>query len=134
VICGVRLVAVIVTCVLGLWPFVASAQAAPPPCQFELGFKALHDMIPTTVGNCLEDENHNPANGDGLQHTAGGLLVWRKLDNWTAFTDGSRTWINGPQGPVTRPNSERYAWESNPDGLPIAGGGDTLYGIVARDH
>ena len=106
-----RFVALILTCVFGLWPFVASAQAAAPPCQFELGFKTLHDMIATTVGNCLEDENHNTANGDGLQHTSGGLLVWRKLDNWTAFTDGFHTWINGPNGLQERLNSNRFPWE-----------------------
>ncbi len=76
-----------------------TAQAAD--CQFVLGFKTLHDMIPDIVGACLVDEHHNPTNGDGLQETTawhgkGGLLVWRKADNWTAFTDGNRTWLNGP--------------------------------------
>jgi len=28
------------------------------------------------------------------------VLVWRKADNRTAFTDGYRTWINGPRGPA----------------------------------
>ena len=57
-------------------------------CQFVLGFAALHDMIPERVGDCLETAVHNPDNGDGLQQTTGGLLVWRKADNWTAFTNG----------------------------------------------
>src|SRR5437763_6808120 len=80
----------------------APPAAAPPPaagpCAFELGFAALHGLIPTIVGGCVTNEYHNPANGDGLQQTANGLLVWRKADNWTAFTNGSMTWINGPQG------------------------------------
>jgi len=72
----------------------------------------------------VDDEGHNPENGDGLQHTVtpqGGtdLLVWRKADNWTAFTDGYHTWVNGPGGLEYRLNSQRFAWEANPGGLPI---------------
>ena len=48
-----------------------------------------------------------------LQQTTGGLLVWRKADNWTAFTDGYRTWINGPNGLVQRLNTERFEWEAD---------------------
>src|SRR5919112_110046 len=61
-------------------------------CDFKTGFKALHDLIPKIVGDCIEDEPHNPGNGDGLQSTSGGLMVWRKADNWTAFTDGTTAW------------------------------------------
>jgi hypothetical protein len=80
-------------------------------CGFTLGFKTIHDMIPEIVGNCRENEWHNAENGDGLQQTTGGLLVWRKLDNWTAFTNGSVTWINGPFGLQSRANTERFSWE-----------------------
>ena len=102
---------------------VAIAQAAPvaAPCQFVLGFKTVHDFIPTIVGSCTDDEGHNPQNGDALQHTTGGLLVWRKADNWTAFTDGYHTWINGPNGLAERLNTQRFAWEANPDNLPVVG-------------
>jgi hypothetical protein len=93
-----------------------TAQAAD--CQFVLGFKTLHDMIPDIVGSCLVDEHHNPTNGDGLQETTawhgkGGLLVWRKADNWTAFTDGANTWINGPYGLQKRANTECLSWEQD---------------------
>jgi hypothetical protein len=90
------------------------AQTTPAraaDCEFKLGFKALHDLIPEIVGDCLDNETHNPENGDGLQMTARGLMVWRKADNWTAFTDGSTTWINGPFGLESRPNNERFSWE-----------------------
>ena len=93
---------------------VSTSPARADGCQFQFGFKVLHDLIPDRVGSCLESENHNPANGDGLQHTSGGLLVWRKADNWTAFTDGYYTWINGPNGLQKRLNSERFPWESAP--------------------
>src|SRR5207253_6081631 len=66
--------------------------SAPAPagngCAFTLGFAALQNQIPTVVGGCKVNEHHNPANGDALQETSGGLLVWRKADNFTAFTDG----------------------------------------------
>jgi glucose/arabinose dehydrogenase len=98
-------------------PATAAAQGQPP-CQFVLGFAALHASITTITGNCLDDEQHNPANGDALQHTATGLLVWRKADNFTAFTDGQHTWVAGPYGVAERLNGQRYSWEANPDGLP----------------
>jgi hypothetical protein len=71
------------------------------------------------VGQCLENEQHNPANGDGLQHTTGGLMVWRKADNFTAFTDGFRSWVNGPFGLQQRLNSQRFSWEFNPERLQV---------------
>jgi Protein of unknown function (DUF4232) len=45
--------------------------------------------------------------------------VANKLGQWTAFTDGTHTWIDGPLGPQTRGNNERFAWEPNPDRLPV---------------
>jgi Tol biopolymer transport system component len=93
------------------WP---SVRAQDAPCVFQLGFQVIHDAIPEVVGDCLEDERFNPANGNAEQPTTGGLLVWRKADNWTAFTDGYRTWINGPFGLQMRLNTERFEWESEP--------------------
>jgi uncharacterized protein YkwD len=94
---------------------LASKAIAPPAnangCDFKMGFAALRGMIPGVVGGCVENERHTPENGDALQQTSGGLLVWRKADNFTAFTDGSRTWVNGPYGLQTRANSERFSWE-----------------------
>lgn len=98
--------------------FQADTSAAT--CRFVLGFQAIHDMIPSVVGGCTDNEGHNAQNGDALQQTSGGLLVWRKLDNWTAFTDGYHTWVNGPNGLQERLNSQRFSFEANPDGLPIA--------------
>lgn len=89
----------------------AAAEAAE--CRFILGFKILHDLIPDKVGECTENEHHNPLNGDALQRSTGGLLVWRKADNFTAFTDGYRTWVNGPRGLQQRLNTERFAWETD---------------------
>ena len=96
---------------------VAAAQTEP---EFKLGFKQLADMIPDIVGQPLENE-HYAANGDSLQMTTRGLMVWRKADNWTAFTDGATTWINGPNGLQSRPNEMRFSWELQPAPSPTYG-------------
>jgi hypothetical protein len=103
--------------VASLLPFAAALPSAEATaCEFTLGFKALHDQMPSVVGDCRVNEHHNAMNGDGLQETTGidgkgGLLVWRKADNWTAYTDGFRTWIAGPAGLQQRLNTERFPWE-----------------------
>ena len=98
----------------------ARVHAQSAGCQFVLGFKALHDMDPTDVGSCLDNQSLAAASGDQQQDTTGGLLVWRKADNWTAFTNGYWTWINGPAGLVQRLNTQRFSWEANPDNLSLA--------------
>lgn len=108
------LVCLVVLCMTAM---ASPVQAAS--CSFVLGFATLHDLIPQQVGSCVDNETA-AANGDALQHTTGGLLVWRKADNWTAFTNGYWTWINGPNGLQKRLNSERFSWEANPTNLPLA--------------
>lgn len=100
-------------------------------CQFILGFAALKALIdaaagPDKVGACLENQRFNPENGDALQQTTGGLLVWRKADNWTAFTDGYRTWINGPHGLQARLNTEQFEWELPAEAAPVIGQPQTV--------
>jgi len=90
----------------------ATPIRADRQCQFILGFQTLHDLDSADVGNCV-DQQAFAANGDAQQHTTNGLLVWRKADNWTAFTNGSMTWINGPTGLVSRLNSQRFPWEAD---------------------
>ena len=105
---------------LGLFVLTLTlASVMAVDCEFVLGFKALRNIIGhEIVGECLENE-HFGANGDSNQKTTGGLLVWRKADNHTAFTDGHHTWVNGPIGLQKRLNSVRFPWE--PDYAP--GGG-----------
>ena len=93
--------------------FVGSAgrAAAAADCEFVLGFKALHAMIPDTVGSCVENEQHHRDQGATLQRTTNGLLIWQKATNHTSFTDGSRTWVLGPQGLQQRLNTEQFDWE-----------------------
>jgi hypothetical protein len=88
-------------------------------CTFMLGFAALHDLLPSVIGDCVSNEMHDPNTGDAVQQTTNGLLVWRKSDNWTAFTDGFESWVNGPLGLEQRQNDQRLWWEPNPQDLPI---------------
>jgi hypothetical protein len=84
---------------------VSLTASAQPSCTFTLGFQMLRDQMREIVGDCLENEHFNQVNGNAEQRTTAGLLVWRKCDNWTAFTNGTTTWIHGPTGLVTRPNA-----------------------------
>ncbi len=104
-------------------PAPAAATPVPTagPCQFILGFATLAALDSKDVGTCTDSQAY-AANGDAQQHTSNGLLVWRKADNWTAFTNGYNTWINGPKGLVKRLNTQRFSWEANPDNLPVIKG------------
>ncbi len=97
---------------LGALAAPAASVHAAAPCTFVLGFANLAGDLPDQVGKCADNEFFNSQNGDEEQHTStGGLLVWRKADNWTAFTDGYHTWINGPNGLEERLNTDRFPWE-----------------------
>lgn len=105
-------------------------------CQFDLGFNALRDLIPSVVGDCLADAQYDPATGDAVRtttgaHGRGGLLVWRRSDNQIAYTDGFSTWINGPDGLRVRRNLERFAWENDPRGA-VSASPELLLGVNAH--
>ncbi|MGH2365863.1 MAG: hypothetical protein ACRDHX_14580, partial [Chloroflexota bacterium] len=93
------------------------AQTTPAACQFILGFKTLQALDAGGIGTCLDNQTF-AGNGDALEHTTKGLMVWRKSDNWTAFTNGYMTWINGPNGLVSRLNTVRFPWEKDPITAP----------------
>src|SRR5947207_15426377 len=76
----------------------AAAAPAAARCWFQGGFLLLHDRLPHEVGTCTGQEQYDPVSGDAMQRSTGGVLIWRKADNWPGFTDGSTTWINGPYG------------------------------------
>jgi len=99
----------------------SAAPARADGCQFILGFKTIHDALVATVGDCVDNQAF-AANGDALQHSVKGLLAWRKADNWTAFTDGYHTWVNGPNGIQERLNTERFPFESDQTGQTASGG------------
>ncbi|HEX6512473.1 MAG TPA: CAP domain-containing protein [Chloroflexota bacterium] len=98
-------------------PVVTTWASAPADCQFMLGFKTLHDLDPGDVGNCTNNQSF-AANGDAVQMTTHGMLVWRKADNFTAFTDGYHSWVNGPYGVQERLNADRFSWEAQGGSSP----------------
>jgi hypothetical protein len=90
-----------------------AAVAAPTACTFNSGFRALRDQLPEVVGDCLDDEHRDAANGNVEQHTTGGLLTWQPAANLVAFSDGQTTWLLGPDGLVNRPNAgPPFPWEA----------------------
>ncbi|HEX2924402.1 MAG TPA: hypothetical protein VHS28_10280 [Chloroflexota bacterium] len=97
----------------------ARAMGAPPAKPQEIGaaagfiggFADLAGRIPDVVGKPTEPEHKDPNSGDTVQHTTRGMMVWRKADNWIVFTDGSRTWLMGPQGLQVRDNNQQFSWE-----------------------
>jgi hypothetical protein len=114
-----------------------SEAASAGRCRFKLDMRLLRAAIPDVVGDCLENERNNPENGDTLQRTTGGLLVWRRGDRQTAFTDGARTWALGPNGLESRRNDERFEWEQAPNpspapAEPAAGVANALAPAAAR--
>jgi hypothetical protein len=118
----VGLLAAAALVVAGSGAIGAPAAAQTPGCRFVLGFADLRQTLgPDTVGECLEDEQHNPENGDGRQRTTKGEMVWRKASNTMAYTDGHRTWAQGPEGLQRRFNTERFAWEPDAAQFPRPG-------------
>ncbi len=103
-----HIVALAMASLLCLATLAPSAEAA----EFRLGFAAMASQLGATTGVPMENEHYGP-NGDSLQLTTTGLMVWRKADNWTAFTDGCRSWVSGPHGVQERGNDERFQWEAD---------------------
>ena len=126
------LVAVVAALLLALVGGTGRAAAAAD-CKFVLGFKALHAMIPDTVGACLENEQHHPIEGFTLQRTTNGLLIWHKAANRTAFTDGYRTWVSGPFGLQQRLNTERFDWERDAEKVIRIGAAVSATGRYTRE-
>jgi len=92
--------------------------------QFILGFVVLHGLNTIAIGQCVDNQAF-AAKGNAQQTTVHGLLVWRQhpqagTRNWTAFTNGYQTWLNGPTGLAKRLNTQRFRWEADPAGLPLA--------------
>lgn len=112
------LLAIALSLLLPLAATPAGAQAST--CEFVLGFKSLHELDPADVGDCVDNQYLGTNQGDQWQHTTRGLMVWRKSDNWTAFTNGYLTWINGPMGLASRLNTNRFDWEHDQDTKPPA--------------
>lgn len=94
----------------------AQANHIATHCHFAEDFAQLRDMIGHhIVGDCSWNERVNHANGDRYQATGSGfqsgMMVWRQADGRVMWTDGSHTWILGPDGLQKRINWQRFPWE-----------------------
>jgi zinc/manganese transport system substrate-binding protein len=99
-----------------------ASVAAQASCTFRGGFAQLQAQIPDRVGACTADEQYRPDLGQSTQTTANGTLIWRSVDGDLSFTDGSHTWVLDPNAEVQmRGVNERFPFEFNGDGFPIAG-------------
>ena len=58
-------------------------------------------------------------NGNAEQLTSGGLLVWRKINHFTAFTNGGKTWTQPVDLPKA-PGQFGFAPLSEPDRARLA--------------
>ena len=78
----------------GLPRSVAAAPfcVADGPPVLGTGFAALAARLEPNVGEPSECEHPDGDSGDVLQHTAGGLLYWRKSTNTPTFTNGTEHW------------------------------------------
>jgi S1-C subfamily serine protease len=103
--------AVVLSIAMVAAPRSALAQGA---CRLEQRFVALRDQVPQVVGECVEAPRTNASNGNVEQRTTKGELVWRSTDNRAVFTNGSMTWIIGPNGLQSRSNSTTFDWEAIP--------------------
>lgn len=91
------------------------------PCAIAADLAALRELVGAQqVGVCLENERVDPASGGAEQRTSGGLLARSTIGGYVAFTDGVTTWLNGPNGFQSRPNDQRFAWESGPEASAAA--------------
>jgi broad specificity phosphatase PhoE len=74
----------------------------------------MRDLVGASiVGNCVEDQRQIQGTDNAQQRTTNGVLFYRALDNRVLFSNASQTWINGPNGLVTRPNNQRFEWEGD---------------------
>ncbi|MCC6177542.1 MAG: hypothetical protein IT305_19760 [Chloroflexi bacterium] len=77
-------------------PYCAAGQAP----AFVNGFADLKDQLGPIMGEPVECEHTNGANGDVLQQTTTGLAFWRKSSNTPTFTDGFHHWALTSRGLV----------------------------------
>jgi zinc/manganese transport system substrate-binding protein len=100
----------------------ALPAAAQATCSFRGGFAQLQALIPDRVGACTADERYRPDQGESTQQTSNGLLVWHSVDGAISFSDGFHAWVLDPNAQVqVRGVNERFAFEFNGDGFPLAG-------------
>ena len=93
---------------------VAGTSRTESGPEFRFGFKAFANQIPDVVGAPLENEHFDSVAGVMLQKTTTGVMTWSKADNQVSFTDGGRTWIQGPSGVQLQADEVEVSEEAPP--------------------
>src|SRR5215469_5698617 len=89
---------------MGLPMPVAAAPDSAPFCgagqapAFVFGIADLKVALGAVMGDPVECEHPNSANGDTLQQTTTGLAIYRQATNTPEFTDGWNHWALSSQG------------------------------------
>jgi hypothetical protein len=73
---------------------------------FELGVARLKQQLGDTMGTPVECEHPVSANGDTIQQTTTGLVIYRAATNTVIFTDGWRHWALTSRGMVSWEGTE----------------------------
>jgi hypothetical protein len=81
-------------------PTAAYCQPGQQP-TFALGVADLKRQLGDTMGAPLECEHAVSANGDPIQQTTTGLVIYRAATNTVMFTDGWRHWALTARGMVS---------------------------------
>jgi zinc/manganese transport system substrate-binding protein len=104
----------------------AARVMAQSGCQLSGTFALLQSQIPERVGTCSGPRADHSELGETTQPTTNGTLVYHSIDQVVTFSDGtSHVWVLDPNGQVqTRGTDERFPWEFNGDGFPLAGQSD----------
>src|SRR5579884_2571275 len=76
----------------------APASAAADTCPAPTFAGLIASVGAGTVGSCLGAAYQDPSSQATMQPTSGGLLIASGVGDWTAFTDGTSTWVDGPSG------------------------------------
>lgn len=107
-------IALLGTAAIGAPASIAAAQQAQAPfCvpgqapSFAFAIGDLHSVLGAIMGDPVECEHPNSANGDTLQQTTTGLAVYRQDSNTPEFTDGWNHWALTDQGVVAWAGSDR---------------------------
>jgi hypothetical protein len=100
-------------------PGAAAAQAAPfcdagQSPDFAFGFADLKAVLGNLMGDPVECEHANSANGDTLQQTTTGLAFYRQATNTPEFTDGWNHWGLTAQGIVAWSGTDAPAVATQP--------------------
>jgi hypothetical protein len=117
----------------------AAPDAEAPFCDpgqtpaFVLGFADLKLALGSVMGDPIECEHPNSANGDTLQQTSTGLAIYRQASNSPEFTDGWNHWALSSQGLIAWSGSDAPGdvARSSPQPAPPAQGGTQCVDVGA---